>query len=111
MSERRTDEGRPIDGSLVPTRYLLRLFVAGSSPASLRAIHNATSLCERRLAGRADLKVIDLRLHPEQARAANVVAMPVLVRERPGPPRRVIGDLADAERVILALGIEPAEDG
>jgi circadian clock protein KaiB len=40
-------------------RYLLRLYVTGSTPRSSRSIFNIRALCEDRLVGRYDLEVID----------------------------------------------------
>lgn len=109
MTSRRAKGDGPGAAAPAPTRYLLRLLVAGSSPASLRAIENATRLCKARLAGRVELEVIDLRLHPEVALGSNVVAVPVLVRKRPSPIRQVVGDLSDADKVLVGLGIDPGE--
>jgi circadian clock protein KaiB len=90
-------------------RYRVRLYVAGNSPRSQGAIRTVARLCEQflgeRLATELDLEIIDIYQQAERARADRIFAVPALVRERPGPPRRSIGRLSDDEHVIAALGL------
>jgi len=84
---------------------LLRLYVAGTSPKSLRAIQNAKELCDEHLAGRYDLQVIDIFQQPTLARDDQILAVPTLVRKMPPPLRRFIGDLSDRKMVLLGLDV------
>jgi circadian clock protein KaiB len=86
-------------------KYVLRLYVAGTRSASLRAVANIKRICERHLSGRYRLDVVDLYQQPARAREDNVVAAPTLVRIEPGPTHRIVGDLSDEHRVLVALGI------
>lgn len=88
-------------------RYLLRLYVTGTTPRSARAIQHIRAICEEKLHGRYDLEVIDIYQHPEQAKPEQVVVTPTLVKKLPLPVRRLIGDLSDAERVLAGLDIVP----
>jgi len=90
--------------------YRLRLYVAGQTPKSLTAIANLKRLCERKLAGRYRIEVIDLLEHPQLARKDEILALPTLVRRLPPPIRKVIGDLSNQERVLIGLGLQPADD-
>lgn len=90
-------------------RHVLRLFVSGATPRSLRAIANLRALLEAHVAGRYDLEVIDIYRHPTTARDHQVIAAPTLVKLLPLPLRRIIGDLSDAERVLRGLDIAPAD--
>lgn len=83
--------------------WQLRLYVAGQSPKSLRAFSNLTSLCEEHLAGRYEIEVVDLVEHPSLARSDDILAIPTLVRRLPAPLRKIIGDLSNAERVLVGL--------
>jgi len=101
------------DGSSPPDQdqeleYLLRLYVVGGSPASRRAVSNLRAVCQERLDGRYALEVIDLREHPALAGERNILAVPTLVRERPSPAERLIGDLSDHARLLRALDLELA---
>ena len=87
--------------------YNLRLYVAGQTPKSVAAIANLKRLCERHLAGRYNVQVIDLMKDPALAQRDQIVAIPTLIRQLPEPIKRVIGDLSNAERVLLGLDIEP----
>jgi circadian clock protein KaiB len=63
-------------------------------------------LAERYLGDRADLEVIDIYQQTERARADQVVGVPTLVRELPVPLRRLLGDLSDERRVLIALDLD-----
>lgn len=86
--------------------YLLRLYVAGTSSRSRRAILRAREICEGELKGRCTLEVIDIYQEPIRARNGQIVATPTLVREIPLPVRRLIGTLAKSSRLIVGLGLE-----
>lgn len=90
--------------NLQQSRYILRLYVAGATPASQRALENVKRLCEQHLNGRYELQVIDIYQQPELARAVEIVAAPTLVKVLPGPLRRLIGDMSKVERVLLGPG-------
>ena len=92
-------------------RYVLRLYVTGSTTRSARAVENTRRICDRHLGGRHDLEVVDLYEHPEAAAAENVFASPTLVKLRPAPLRRIIGDLSDSQRVMASLGLAGAAAG
>lgn len=86
--------------------WALRLYVAGESPQSQRALRNLQGLCEQHLgSGRYDIEVIDLLKKPELAKADQILAIPTLVRKLPEPVKRIIGSLSDPERALLALDL------
>jgi circadian clock protein KaiB len=88
-------------------KYILRLYVAGSTPQSSRAIINLKAICETHLKNRYELTVVDLYEQQERAREDQIVVAPTLVRQRPLPVRRVIGDLSQTDRVLAALNLRP----
>ena len=87
------------------TRVVFTLYVAGRTPRSLQAAANLDRLGKERLGGQYDLTVVDVANEPERAEAARILTTPTLVKEAPGQARRVTGDLSDAERVFVALGL------
>ncbi len=87
------------------SRFVLQLFVAGSTPRSLRAVENLRKLFEEHIPGQYELRVIDIYQLPEMAEVGQVIAAPTLVKHLPAPLRRIVGDMADEGRVLLALGI------
>jgi len=90
-------------------RYVLRLFITGTTARSVRAIANLRRLCEERLCGEYDLEVVDLYQRPQAAKDCQIVAAPTLVKLLPLPLRRIIGDLADAQRVLAGLDLAPED--
>jgi circadian clock protein KaiB len=91
------------------TRYVLTLYVTGLRPRSQRAIENVRRLCDEHLAGRYELKIIDIYQQPALAQGAQVIAAPTLVKELPPPLRQIIGDMSDDGRVLVALGVKVPE--
>jgi circadian clock protein KaiB len=96
------------DGPPAEPRYVLRLYVTGSTPRSARAIENMRRICEEHLAGRYDLEVIDIYQRPEAAREFQLIAAPTLVRLLPAPLRRIIGDLSNQDKVLQGLDLLPS---
>ena len=88
-------------------RYVLRLYVTGLTPRSVRAIENIKAICEEYLAGRYDLEIIDIYQHPEQAQEAQLVVAPTLIKELPAPLRRFVGDLSETEKLVVGLDLRP----
>lgn len=93
--------------------FELTLIVSGASPLSARAIANATALCEQHMDGRYHLSVVDLSEAPASIVHGQVLAAPTLVKTRPLPMRKFVGDLSRTESVLAALGLgdEHASDG
>jgi circadian clock protein KaiB len=87
-----------------------RLYVAGDSYRSQRAIANLRKLGEERLAGRYELNVVDVQLDPDAAEQDRILATPTLIKLDPAPPRRVTGDLTDFEQVLMALGLPSGQE-
>jgi len=87
--------------------YVLCLYVAGLTPRSTLAVERIRAICERYLAGRYELTIIDLYLRPEAARQAQVVVAPTLVKQSPTPVLLFIGDMADEKKILKGLNISP----
>ncbi len=85
--------------------YILRLYVAGQTPRCVTAFANLKKICEQHLAGQYRIEVIDLLENPMLAQGDQILAIPTLVRKLPEPVRKIIGDLADPERVLVGLDI------
>jgi circadian clock protein KaiB len=91
--------------------YVLRLYVTGATTRSARAVENVRKICDEHLKGRYELTVIDLYQQPEEAARQQILAAPTLVKELPAPVRRLIGDLSNADRVLLAMDHVPDPSG
>jgi circadian clock protein KaiB len=89
-------------------QYTLTLYVAGQTPKSLTAFMNLKRICEEHLMGRYSIEVIDVSKHPEIAIEHQILALPTLVRKLPEPMRKIIGDLSNTEKTLVAMEIRPA---
>lgn len=90
--------------------YVLRLYVTGMTPRSAAAISTIRKLCAEHLEGRYELEVIDIYQHPTLARDEQIIAAPTLVKKLPLPLRRMIGNLSDAERVLMGLDLRRRDE-
>ena len=91
-------------------RYVLRLYVTGTTRNSERAIVNIRRICEEHLQGRYDLEVVDISEHPTLAQGEQIIAAPTLIKKLPLPLRRFIGDMSQTERILLGLDLRNATD-
>ena len=84
----------------------LRLYVAGQTPNSIAAFDNLKRICQTHLKGEYRIEVIDLLVNPRLASGDQIVAVPSLVRKRPSPVKRIIGNLSDEGRVLVGLDLQ-----
>jgi circadian clock protein KaiB len=97
-----------LGASTTGERYVLRLYVAGTTPRSATAIVNVRRICEEHLSGNYDLEVIDVMQSPAKAAEGQIIAAPTLVKESPLPIKRFIGDMSMTTRLLAGLGISQA---
>ena len=91
-------------------KYVLRLYVAGMGPKSVQAIDNIKRICEEYLPGRYQLEVIDIYQFPIFAKDGQIVAAPTLIKELPPPLRKLIGSMANTDRVLVGMDIKNTTD-
>ena len=91
-------------------RYVLRLYVSGMTPRSVRAVKNLQAICDEYLEGRYDLEVVDIYQQPVLTKGEQIIAAPTLIKKLPLPMRRIIGDMSNKERVLLGLDLVRASD-
>ena len=94
-------------------RYVLRLYVTGTTGKSVRAIQNVRRICEEHLKDLYELEVIDIYKNLPLARGDQIIAAPTLIKRLPAPLRRLIGDMSDEQRVLIGLDLRsrPASKG
>jgi circadian clock protein KaiB len=86
--------------------YRLQLYVTGQTPRSLASVRNLRHVCEEYLTGNFQLDVIDIYQQPQMASEAQIIAAPTLVKQLPLPLRRLVGDLSNERRVLMALDLK-----
>ena len=90
--------------------YELTLFVSGASGRSARAIANARQLCDVHLKGRHQLYIVDVHENPSAVLRDGILAAPTLVKNRPLPARKYVGDLSHTDKVLAALELPLTEN-
>jgi len=91
--------------SAVKKTYILKLYVAGNTPNSIRALKTLNTILEEDFQGVYALKVIDVLQNPQLAEEDKILATPTLSKILPPPVRKIIGDLSDRERVLIGLDL------
>ena len=84
--------------------FLLRLYVAGESSSSLKAISNLNAICEEYLPDRHEIEIVDTLDKRAAAFEDGILVTPTLVKIGPLPMRQIIGDLSDKPKLLSALG-------
>ncbi len=99
--------GHPLRSHAATARptYLLRLYLTGTTPASVRALRNIKQICEDHLKGRYDLEVIDIYQRPTLLVGEQIIAAPTLIKKLPLPLRRLVGDMSHTDQVLLGLDL------
>src|SRR5512141_699346 len=100
---------KPVTGGDGNAAWELRLYVAGQTAKSLQAFENLKKICEEHLPGQYHIEVVDLLEHPQLAQGDQIIALPTLVRQLPPPVKKIIGDLAEEERVLVGLDLRSAQ--
>ena len=90
-------------------KYVLRLYINGSTLKSTLAVKNIKQVCEQHLDRRYTLEIIDICQHANLARDEQIVAVPTLIKRLPRPLRRLIGDLSDQNKVLFGLDLKIRE--
>ncbi len=91
-------------------KYILKLYVAGITPRSMKAILNIKEFCRNHLEGRYELEIIDLYQHPVLAGKEQIVAAPTLIKKLPPPLRKFIGDMSNTEKILVGFDLIPRVD-
>jgi len=99
------ESASPAAGGLLSNKYLLTLYVTGTSPRAQIAISNLQRICQQELQGQYELEIIDVLENPQRAEDEKILATPTLIKQLPPPLRRVIGDLSDKAKVLLGLEV------
>lgn len=102
---RRSAELSSQQDSLPSDGLKLRLYVAGQSPNSVRAIANLRAICQKQLAHVSwQLEIVDVFVEPLRAVEDHILVTPTLLKLTP-PVAHIVGDLSQRETVLKALGL------
>ena len=108
MKDTAAGKKKPVGPDAPEEAWILKLYVAGQTPKSIAAFANLKKICEEHLAGKYSIEIVDLLKNPKLARGDQILAIPTLVRQLPPPVKKLIGDLANTERVLVGLDIKAA---
>lgn len=109
MKDTQAKTKKPVKKDSPDEIWILKLYVAGQTSKSIAAFANLKKICEEHLAGRYRIEIVDLLKNPQLAKGDQIIAVPTLVRQLPPPVKKIIGDLANTERVLVGLDVIPAD--
>ena len=104
-TEETLKEFEKLVADLAQPSYLFRLYVSGNTPRSSVAIANVRRICEQYLHDHYELEVVDVYQQPAATKAAQIIAVPTLIKELPFPPQRFVGDMSNTERIVIGLNL------
>jgi circadian clock protein KaiB len=81
------------------------LYTVDEAPSSVRARRQVERLQQLLGQGELEIEVIDVLERPDLAEEEEVLATPMLIRSRPSPRRKIVGDLSDWETVLASLNL------
>ena len=76
--------------------YHFSLYLVGGTPNALQAIENLKAFVERNLSEPYEIELIDIKQDPLRALDDGIFLSPTLVRSRPDPMVKVVGNLSDS---------------
>lgn len=85
--------------------FKFRLYTAGNTQNSSRALFNLNELCQLHLANRYEIEVVDVFRDPQSAMRDGIRMTPTLLKLSPAPPCRIVGSLSHTNRVLRTLGL------
>ena len=89
-----------------PARFVLQLYIIGDKALSKKAITDVKKIVSEDLKDNCRLEIVDLLLNPEEGEKHNIIATPTLIKVRPKPEKRIVGDLSNKERLLISLDLE-----
>jgi circadian clock protein KaiB len=94
-----------IDQNEARAEYILRLFISGASPNSIKAVNNLINICETHIKGNYKLEIIDVYQQGQIAETEQIIALPMLIKKFPLPLRKLLGDMSNTDKVLRGLGV------
>lgn len=106
-TKKKSVKGKTVKQTTAPRkRYVLTLYITGTTPRSQLALANIKRICDDNLKDDYELRVIDIYQSPQLAKDEQIIATPTLIKTLPGPLRRLIGDFSNSDRVLLGLDLK-----
>lgn len=105
MAEGRSDRGEWTDDSRGRPILSLCLYTVDDTPGSVRARRQLERLQQLLGQGELEIEVIDVLERPDLAEEEEVLATPALIRARPLPRRKIVGDLSDWDTFVAGLNL------
>ena len=90
------------------TVVVMRLYIAGQAPNSVKAIANLDAICRQHFKNGYKLEIVDVCEYPRRALDDGILVTPSLAKVSPSPGANVIGNLSDTSSVLAALGVRLA---
>ncbi len=89
--------------------YVFRLYLAGGSPNSVRALANLYAICRKHFPESHRIEVIDVLKDPLRALNDAILVTPTVVKVAPAPALQILGNLGEEDEVLRALGLPQKE--
>lgn len=98
-----SDLGEPKTSSAKRAEFLFELYIVEEATHHQQIRDTLRRLLDENVPGQYQLRIINVTEHPERAAQAHVLATPTLVKLRPKPAHRLVGDLFLGESLLQEL--------
>lgn len=92
-------------------KLILRFYFAEESPALKKSIAELRRILKDNFGSDYELTLVDVLKNPQMAEKDKILATPTLLRLLPPPARKIIGDLTNKEKVLIALELNDFKKG
>ncbi len=83
--------------------YVFKLYLTGRTPRNEQGIANLKNFLDDEFKDQYSLEIIYVTEDSAVAHSAKIICTPTLIKELPPPPRRVVGNFTDKEKVLAGL--------
>lgn len=90
--------------------FFFKLYVAGVSRKSSKAVTNIKNFCEKYLKGHYELEILDIYQQTKKSIDDQVIVAPTLIKKLPLPLKKLLGDMSDTNKILIALDIKPLKE-
>ena len=85
--------------------FKLRLYIAGDTENSAKALANLAVICREHMPNH-EIDIVDVLKEPKTGLADGIFMTPTLIRLLPAPTKKIVGTLGQTETVLQALGLD-----
>src|SRR6478672_378141 len=86
------------------SKIVFKIYIAGNNARNRELISSYKEVCATKLTqNQFQIEVVDILKHPTEAEKNKILATPTIIRCKPQPEKRTIGDFRENSKAVMAL--------